>query len=213
MRKTLVTLTALGLAASGLTTTNIFSASTDTASLNGIGVHTGELAEEGGGHDKSVDLQLAPYDGSECGAFTEDLTRSVSYDLYFTRVVLPDGSVTHIREYLPYAQFCMRNVGTATAHFTATEFVDQSVDFDCTGEELSFDATCGGDLDGEIEENTNRWISESLSTPAPDAGYYVLNGGETKVYAAVAGWRSDANEDAAQTDKLVVRYVFDGSLA
>lgn len=209
MRKTLLFLSALGLAASGLTTAKIFSASTDTAKVDGIRVSSGPITPPQG--EGSVDLQLASFDGQSCGTYGEDLSVENGATVYQDLV---DGSL---------GQYCVRNAGDAIADISITPLVVSSTEVNCAEGEAAVDPTCTKDAQGELEHYT-RWSLYRVSdgtllaagrswTSSLFAGS--LHPGEVKVFGFSVRWSAAPEQDpvVAATDTMVVRFTFDGSIA
>lgn len=210
MKKILLTLTALGIAASTLTTAGIFAGSTDTAQLSGLDVKTGEQG--------SVDLQVAPYVDGECGAWSEDLSLTVDSHLEY-----PGGGPVLWKT---LAAVCIRNNGTATGRVNVVNEVVSSTEVDCTGDEATVDPTCTIGADGELDELSN-WQLHNVTddiygltirewgtgTTAGELG--TLDPDQVKVVDFAAGFFSTTTDPLipAQSDKLITKFTFSASLA
>ena len=138
-RRNLLTVTALGALICLLGGTGLFAALTDTARSGTNSVDSAALAA-------SADIQIARafVPGTTppnliCGTLAEDLATG-----FFTASNVGPGYSSTDQYY------CVKNVGSQPVNLSAlaTELVD--VDFACTGDEVAFDDTCGGDKDGEL---------------------------------------------------------------
>lgn len=121
----------------GVSVTGVIAPATDQATTQPNGAGTGAVAVA------TVGLQLAPSDGASCGPFSDDL----SSGLHAASNLQPeDGSGVGTTT----ASFCIKNVGTAPATVAVSALELSDVELDCTGDEATLDATCGGGGPGEL---------------------------------------------------------------
>ena len=216
-RRNLVALTTLGALICLLGGTGLFAALTDTARSGTNSVDSAALAA-------SADIQIAraTIPGTTppnftCGTLAEDLATA-----FFTASNVGPGYSSASQNY------CVKNVGSQPVTLTAlsTELVD--VDIACTGDEVAFDDTCGGDKDGELSRvlsitygiygscisgaggspPTTLNLGENATTPAVLGTLAV---GQTTCYTLQIGYPSTTGSDAvqgAQSDAVTWRITF-----
>lgn len=228
MKKTLFLLSALGLTASGLSTANIFSASTDTAKLNGLEIHTGVLPTDPPPPDKSVDLQLATHSDG-CGEYSEDLSTQVESDFVLPTTSVPDehsggdpdpaGGVVEAQR---FATFCLRNVGTSAGVIKVGNIVDSSVELACSPGEADLDATCEVGDPGELDKTTAWFLTEHGETAQIAGGEWGANdtvseitlaAGAVLVFDVWGVFTTDTRSAECQSDRLLSHFDFTSSLA
>ena len=212
-RSILITLATVGSLVCLLGGTGLFAALNDSAT-------TAQNRVESGEQPGSVNLQLAPWTGSGCGEFTDDLDTA----FFDASGLQPNGNG-------PSSQFCVRNHGSQVAALTVEAFALSDTETGCTGDELDYDALSCGTGDGELSavvvirfDQTNcvdqydgivasRNLGELVGNALPLAD---LQPDVAACYAAMAFIPVDAPGDAvqrAQTDQSVWRFRFLGSVA
>ena len=137
-RSVLLTLTVVGGVLGLVASTGVFAALSDTAD-------SGTNSASSSALPASADLQLATATGGgtgaapTCGTYSENLTTP-----WFTMTDFDhgDGSL--------WQALCVKNVGSQTVSLTMGAVEVSDVDTGCTGDESSFDQTCGADAAGEL---------------------------------------------------------------
>lgn len=138
MRRTvLFTLTILGAAFGLIAGTGVFAALTDSADSGTNSVAAAALPS-------SADLQLATATGGQgqpvaCGSYVENLSTP-----WITATDVEHGDSS---SWIP---FCLRNIGSQSVSLTLGVVDLTDVDVACTGDEATYDTTCGGDGLGEL---------------------------------------------------------------
>jgi hypothetical protein len=108
-----------------------------------------------GGQPKQPDLQLAMFTNAGCGTFADSLPPIVTES-----GVAPGETVSDLT-------LCLRNVGGdgRALALRATELSD--VDPTCTGDEATFDASCGGGDLGELSASLIQHVGIDLCRRSP----------------------------------------------
>lgn len=109
---------------------------------------------------RAVDLQLATYDqiAESCGTYTEDLTVSWS-----TSMPTSPGQASS-----PLGFFCLKNNGGAAIQLQVTSRLLAQNDPACTGDEADYDADCGVNGTGDL--NNPLGLSYPLAYYTPPGG-------------------------------------------
>lgn len=134
-----LTLAALGLVASVLPLTGIIAGTTDTA-------ETGPNSASSRAEPASADVQLARggRDASDaaspfaCGDYSENLATG-----FFEMTGLTEGGGGLPNVDAVHSELCVRNVGAAPVDVRLFVADRAETDPECTGDEASFDETCG----------------------------------------------------------------------
>lgn len=215
-RPVLVTLVVLGSLISLIGSTGLFAALTDSATTGTNTVSTGSLPG-------SADIQLAtattgPSGEFVCGAYSENLSTG-----FFSATDIQPGFANG------EVRFCIRNVGSQTVDTTVSTLNLSDADTGCTGDEATYDTTCGTGV-GELSP----FLSLSLITRDCATGAEITGMGTT-VYnisvSPVAGPTltagaeaclgtnffyslsvSDTNRQTIQSDTATWQFKFDATV-
>jgi hypothetical protein len=222
-RSVFLTLAALGGLVSLIGGIGLFAALTDTAT-------TGQNSADSGALAASADIQLATAilgaNGEiQCGQFSENLATG-----FFTLSDVQPG------EQSPRELFCIKNAGSQQVALTVDVFELTDVETGCTGDEETFDNTCGAPNVGELSQalfatffsfttcfdgnqaNSGNSLKALEATPLPigyDGALYgsPLAAGATGCFAVrlAHGGDSDASQ-RAQSDSVTWRFRFNAQV-
>jgi hypothetical protein len=216
-RPVLTTIIALGCVISLAQLTGVLAVFTDRATT---GTNTFPSADEA----RAADLQIA--NGTQgagntmtCDTFVEDLATG-----------LIDVGPTVRTGSWGTSSVCLKNNGSMTVSVTASAIDLVDTDDDCTGDEASADATCGGDLAGELTpylsvretdfscEDTSAFVQTQpaslASMSSQSVALFSLAPGATRCLSfGITYAATEIEAVASQSDTATWRFAFDGATA
>ena len=140
-RSVFLTIMALGTVITILGATGIVAVFNDTADTP-----TNSFAS--GSRPSTADIEVAETSDLQANPTCSDGTFADNFVSYFFNVTDAQPSAAPQNSRI----LCVRNAGAGTVNLTTRTFDMLDVDTDCTGDENSVDATCGGGGTGEIRE-------------------------------------------------------------
>jgi hypothetical protein len=230
-RSLLLTTVVLGTALSVVSGSGLFASLSDTART---GVNTVDTQALTG----SADLKIAvgelvsvqdPTSPTgqrlqvQCGAYADDLESPL---ITLTNRVPGENPADHADGYF----FCLQNVGSQTVNLAATSTELNDVELACTGDESEYDATCVSGQQGELSalttvtffgiscfdaassENPPNAVAALATTVANPVAFGTLATNQARCFGSsiIFSGHTNAEEQAAQTDRLTWRYAFTG---
>lgn len=152
-RRTLLAMSAAGLALGGLGITGVFAAATSQASSAGNRYTTGEFVER-----EDLELQIAAADttGAEPSCDGELAWDTVTQSplISFTEGPYDPEDPGTPGDYQQITPFCLRNVGSQTGDLSVRAQDVLDLDVACTGREIESDPdSCGDGAAGELSDH------------------------------------------------------------
>ena len=220
MRRLLTVTMALGLVITAMNFTGIFAVFNDSAT-------TGTNDADSGALQATADIQIGVTDNDHCtgASYSENLVTGV----VSVSGLVPGGPASD------NLYICLKNVGVAAVAVTATAFDISETEIGCTGDEATYDDTCGtsGIGDGELGTILNGqllWFDCTTSDGPIGGGFLAIESmavtplsigtidpGEVACVRShayipdIGGILTGEMAQAAQSDKVEWRYSFDAT--